>query len=59
MEERFDAHVLIDKLQTVCHHTLLNKEQKDRFIEAEVFRYLLMLNEDDLPALRASWRMSH
>jgi hypothetical protein len=56
--EYFDIHVLIYNLQRISAHTLLNQGQKNKFIEAEVFRSMLLLNEEDLPALRASWKGS-
>jgi hypothetical protein len=58
MTDRFDAHVLIAELQDICFDSLLNKEQKKRFIESTVLSALLLVQEEDLPALRGAWKMS-
>ncbi len=56
--DRFDAHVLIAELQDICFDTILNRQQKERFIDSTVLSALLRIEEDELPALRAAWRMS-
>ncbi len=55
---RFDSHVLISLIQDTCRDSLLNQAQKDKFIETEILDALLQIKEDDLPALRAAWKMS-
>lgn len=54
----FEAHVLISELQDICQDSLLNPVQKNKFIESTVLSALLEIQEDDLPALRAAWRIS-
>lgn len=53
-----DVHVLVSELQDICADTLLNKEQKDRFIETTVFSALWMVEVDDLPTIKAVIRIS-
>lgn len=53
-----DVHVLVSELQDICADTLLDKEQKDRFIESTVFSALWALEVDDVPGMKAMIRVS-
>jgi hypothetical protein len=46
------------RLQTTACHSLLNRDQKQKFIEADVMRFLGTLEETDLPGIRAAIRIS-
>lgn len=53
-----EYHKFIEKLQGIACHTLLNRDQKKKFVEAEVSRFFSTLEEADLPGIRTSIRIS-
>lgn len=47
----------IVKLHEIACHTLFNRDQKRKFIEAEVCRFVSTLEPDVLPGLKAEVRL--